>query len=336
MRKIVIFDVHGEDKQYYRRTFKNVFATRVECTEEPLTPVTAKRYSDAAIASVSVTSDVDERVFEKMPDLEYIAARSRTYGHIDIKAAKGHHVLVSTVKTSDETSVAEYTIMLMLALARRLREGVRQVQEGVLEYPDTTGFDIAGKTLGIVGCGRIGHRVAALANGLGMDILGYDPSPDESDLITYTDFRQVLDESDVLSLHAPPGTDTHHMMNADTLAQMKKGAVLLNTADGSLIDTQALIDALFSGQVGAAGLDVLEGEQLLRFEEEISLLHPDAQTQDLLHTTEHDVLLRTPNVIVTPHIAFNSRDTLQRIRHSTADNIKQYLRHEPRNLVTKK
>ncbi len=336
MRKIVIFDVHGEDKQYYRRTFKNVFKTKVECTEEPLTEVTAKKYHDATVVSVSLTSHINTKVFSKMPELEHIAARTTGIGHIDIQAAKRHHVLVSTVPAYDKTTVAEHAIMLLLALARRLCTSMQQVNEGVIDYSGLTGFEVAGKTMGIIGCGQIGRRVASTAAGLDMRVIGYDPNPEEDPSITYVDFKELLEESDVISLHAPATEDTHHIINADTLSRMKKGVVILNTADGRLVDLQALIDALFSGQVSAAGLDVLEGEQLLRFEEEVSLLHPETNTQDLLLTTEHNVLLRMPNVIITPHTGFNSHESLQRIRHATADNIKQYLMHRPQNLVNKK
>lgn len=333
MRTIVFFDVHGEDKRYFKRTFKNVHGIKVVCTTEPLTPVTAKKYSQAVAVSVFLTSDVNQKVLETMSKLELIATRSTGYDHIDTVAAKRHHVLVSTVPRYGEKTVAEFTFMLLLALARRLPESREQVSERLIDHPAITGFDIDGKTIGIIGCGRIGRQVARMARGFGMDVLGYDPHPEEDEHITYVSLSELLSGSDVISLHAPATKATRYLINSDTIAQMKSGVTLLNTARGELIDTQALIDALFSGQIGAAGLDVLEGEQLLRFNEEVSLLHPDASTRDLLLNAEHNVLLRMPNVLITPHNAFNSQEALRRIRYTTAENIKRYLMHEPQNLI---
>ncbi len=335
MRKIVFFDVWDGDKQYYQRAFKNIFNIETVYTDEPLTEVTVRQYADAAIVSVSVTSDVSANAVSKLPELEYIASRSSGYDHIDVACADEHDVLVSTVSGCIEATVAEHTMMLLLALARRLGDTTRHITDRVVDHGEITGFEVAGKTIGIIGCGRVGRRVARAAAGLDMNIIGYDPHPPEDDAISYASFDYVLENSDIVSLHAPGGKTTRHMVDADTLARMKKGAVLLNTANGDLIDTKALIDALFSGHISAAGLDVLEGEQLLRFEEEIALLHPDVGTQDLLLNAEHDALLRMPNVIVTPHNGFNSQEAVHRIRQDTAENIKHYLKHEPRNVINK-
>ncbi|PSO44342.1 hypothetical protein BRC21_01535, partial [Candidatus Saccharibacteria bacterium SW_7_54_9] len=295
-QKIVFFDTWGGDKPYYTRRLKNVFNVSTEYTDEPLTEVTASRHQDVTIASVSVTSDVSARALAKLPELEYIASRSTGVNHIDTEAADGSDVLVSTVPARIEATVAEHTIMLLLALARQLGETTQHVQERVVDHTQATGFEVAGKTIGIVGCGRVGGYVARVAAALGMDVIGYDPQQPPNEHIAYASFDHVLENSDILSLLAPGNQETKHMINADRLAQMKQGAVLLNTAAGDLIDTGALIEALFSGHIGAAGLDVLEGEQLLRLDEEIALLHPDVSRQDLLTNAEHDALLRMPNV----------------------------------------
>lgn len=333
MRKVVFFDTQTGDKRYYTRAFKNVYTIEIVYTSEPLTEVTARRYNDAAVASVSVTSDVNENAIAKMPDLEYIASRSTGVNHINIPATAYHDVLVSTVSTHVEATVAEHTIMLLLALARRLPEAMQQIQERVVDHAEITGLEVAGKTMGIIGCGRIGRRVARIAASLGMNVIGYDPQPEEDECISYVERSELLATSDVISLHSPLNDETHHLIDTGALAEMKSGALLLNTASGGLIDTRALIDALFSGRIAGAGLDVLEGEQLLRLDEEISLLHPEVRKQDLLLHAEHEALLRIPSVIITPHNGFNSHDALERIRQETAENIKQYLKHEPQNLV---
>lgn len=333
MRKIVFFDVHGDDKRYFKRTFKNVFEAEVACTEEPLTQVAAKRYADINIASVFITSDVNQRAIGYLPDLEMIATRSTGYDHIDIKTAKENHILTSTVPEYGEATVAEFTIMLLMSLARRLREGMEQVHDRLINHEEITGFDLEGKTIGLVGCGSIGEHVARIADGLGMHVIAYDPKPRESEYVEFVSLDELYERSHVVSLHAPSNKDNYHMIDSDAIAKMRKGVVLINTARGELVDAQALINGLYSGQVSAAGLDTLEGEQLLRFDEEIALLHPDASTRDLVMSAEHNVLLRMPNVIITPHNAFNSKEALQRIRHTTAENIKKYLMHEPQNVV---
>ena len=336
MRKIVFFDVHGDDKRYFKRTFKNVFEAEVVCVEEPLTQVSAKRYADAEIISTFITSDVNSKVIEYLPNLEMIATRSTGYDHIDISAAKKSHVLISTVPEYGEATVAEFTIMLLMSLARRLRESMEQVHDRLIDHEEITGFDLEGKTIGLVGCGRIGEHVARIATAVGMHVIAYDPYPKESEQVEFVGLDELYERSHIISLHAPSSKDNYHMIDAKAISKMRKGVVIINTARGELLDAQALIDGLYSGQVGAAGLDTLEGEKLLRFDEEIALLHPDASNRDLVMSAEHNVLLRMRNVIITPHNAFNSKEALQRIRHTTAENIKRYLMHEPQNVVRPK
>ncbi len=333
MRKIVFFDVHGDEKRYFKRTFKNVFEAEVVCTEESLTQVTAKRYSDVDIASVFITSDVNQKCLSYLPNLEMIATRSTGYDHIDMKTAKANHVLVSTVPEYGEATVAEFTIMLLMSLARRLRESMQQVNDRLIDHEEITGFDLEGKTMGLIGLGRIGEHVARIADAIGMNVVAYDPKPRGSGIVEFVELDELYERSHIVSLHAPSNSDNYHMINAEAIAKMRKGVVIINTARGELIEAQALIDGLYSGQIAAAGLDTLEGEQLLRFDEEVALLHPDASTKDLVMSAEHNVLLRMPNVLITPHNAFNSKEALQRIRHTTAENIKKYLMHEPQNVV---
>lgn len=333
-RKLVIFDVHGDDKRYFTRAFKNVFEIELTFTAEPLNEVTASKYSSAELVSVFVTSKVDAAVLKQLPNLELIACRSTGYDHIDVGSALKQQVLVSTVPSYGAVTVAEFAFMLMLALSRRLFESRAQVEDGVIDHPGLVGFDLCGKTLGIVGCGQIGQHVAKLAAGFDMQVIGHDAYPRPGGAIGYTTLSELLAESDIISLHLPATKETRHLINRRTLSQMKAGVILINTARGELVDTAALIDALYSGQVGAAGLDVVEGEPLLQFEEEISLLHPGSSRRDLLLDAEHNILRRLPNVILTPHNAFNSREAVVRIQEVSAANITSYLLHQPQNLIS--
>ncbi|MEX0668781.1 MAG: NAD(P)-dependent oxidoreductase [Candidatus Saccharimonadales bacterium] len=331
--KIVFFDTHGGDSSYFRRAFKNVFKSEVITTEEPLNTETVSKYQDVHIVSVFVTSKVSSDVIKKLPNLELIAARSTGHDHIDVVAAKKNHVLTSTVPTYGESTVAEYTFMLLLTVARRLSESIEQIEGGVIDHPQLTGLDLEGKTLGILGCGKIGKHVAKIAKGFGMRVIGHDKFPIDDENIEEVSLDTLLEDSDVISLHLPLTDETKHIINKTSLAKTKKGVIIVNTARGELIKTSDLIDALYSAQVAGAGLDVLEGEELLRFDEDIALLHPGASKQDLLLRAEHSVLQRMPNVVLTPHNAFNSQEALTKIRRITAENIKQFLLNEPQNIA---
>lgn len=334
MKKIVFFDASEGDEAYFSSAFRNVLKSEIVFCNEPLNKDTVSEFSDAAIASVFVTSDVSKEVIERMPQLELIATRSTGYDHIDTEAAKKHHVLVSTVRTYGETTVAEYTFMLLLGLVRRLQESLSQIESGVINYENITGSDLAGKTLGVIGCGRIGQHVARIAQGFEMNVIGYDVGEVQSDDISQTDLSTLIAQSDVISLHLPGGKKTAHFIDQEKIDAMKKGVIIINTARGELIDTKALTDGLYSGKIGGAALDVVEGEELLRFDEEMALLHPKAQSHDLLLKTEHSILQRMPNVILTPHNAFNSSEALERIRYTTAENVKQFMMHNPQNLIS--
>ncbi len=331
--KIVFFDTHGGDSSYFRGALKNVFKSEVVTTEKPLDINTVDEYQDAQIVSVFVTSNINTSVMNKLPNLELIATRSTGYDHIDISQAKKNHVLVSTVPTYGEVTVAEYTFMLLLNVTRRFKESTKQIEDTVVDYPELTGIDLSGKVLGILGCGRIGRHVASIARGFGMEVIGYDKFPPDDSAIKSVSFDELLKSSDIISLHLPLVSDTKHIINKTSLAKTKKGVIIINTARGELIKTSDLIDSLYSGHVGGTGLDVIEGEELLRFEEDIALLHPSVTKQDLLLLAEHSVLRRMPNVVLTPHNAFNSQEALARIRQTTTENIKQFLLNEPQNIV---
>jgi D-lactate dehydrogenase len=272
---------------------------------------------------------------ERMPKLKLIATRSTGYDHIDLAAATQRGVAVANVPGYGETAVAEQTFALMLTLSRKMHLAYTRTQQGDYSIEGLRGFDLYGKTLGVVGAGAIGLHVIRIAKGFGMNVVAYDVNQNRL-LAEVLGFRYVkLDElfaiSDIITLHAPALPSTQHMINRETLSTMKRGALLINTARGSLIDTQALLWALDTGILAGAGLDAMEGEEFLQHEEE--LLNTPA-TEDKLKILVHNRLLqRRNNVVITPHIAFNTEEALRRILDTTIENVQAFLQGHPSNLV---
>jgi D-lactate dehydrogenase len=312
---------------------------------------------DARILSIFIRSTIDGAFLEKCPALELIATRSSGVDHIDLDACAARGVAVATVGSYGENTVAEHTFALILALARRLPEATAppDPKRRRFSYQSTRGFDLKGKTLGVIGAGRIGLHTIRIARAFSMEVLAFDIFA-QSFLSEILDFRYVpLDEllarSHIVTLHTPLRPETRHILNRDTLAQCRRGALIINTARGGLIDTGALLEALDSGHIGGAGLDVMEEESLFRqdaskiiaaqiinrlkaFNNPTELHDPDPQRiRELEELMRHKALLSRSNVIFTPHVAFNSIEAVNRINDVTAKNILAFLRGEPINLV---
>ena len=268
-----------------------------------------------------------------MPNLKYIATMSTGFDHIDIEECKRRHIAVSTVPTYGENTVAEHTFALIFAISRRIIESYERVKEGNFSPIGLTGFDLFGKTLGVIGVGNIGSHVIRIAKGIGMDVLGFKRTPDPALAqnlgFQFVDIDKLLSESDIITLHLPYNQETNHFLNEASFAKMKDGVVIINTSRGAIVDTGALLAALKSGKVKAAGLDVLEEEPLLA--EEHELLHENFAKEELVHVLESHILVNNPNVIITPHNAFNSREALQRILKTTEENIYGFLAGTPKN-----
>lgn len=282
-----------------------------------------------------IHSAVGREQMETLPDLRLVATRSTGYDHVDLEAAAERGVAVANVPAYGENTVAEHTFALILSLSRKVHHAWTRTQRGEYTMEGLRGFDLYGKTLGVVGAGAIGLHVVRIAKGFGMEVLAYDVNRNQllADVLdfTYADLDGLLESSDIVTLHAPAVPATHHLINRDTLARMKRGALLINTARGSLVDTAALAEALDSGHLGGAGLDVFEGEEFMQHEDEL-LYQPGAEDQLKLLVRAH-ALQRRPDVVITPHIGFNSEEALRRILDITADNVRAFLAGEPRNLV---
>ncbi len=279
--------------------------------------------------SVFVDSVITKKVLENMPELKFIATRSTGFDHIDLIACKERGISVSSVPSYGENTVAEYAFGLLLTISRKIYDAYDRIREtNNWSFDGLQGFDLMGKTIGVVGTGKIGRHAIKIANGFGMKVIAYDPYPNkqaEKELgFEYKTLEEVLKESDVITLHVPYSKETHHLIDVESLAVMKKGAVLINTSRGAVVDTEALVKALKSGQLGGAGIDVFEEEGVIKDEMDF-LVEGNISGHNLKTIIADHILVDMPNVVVTPHNAFNTKEALVRILDTTIDNISGYL-----------
>ena len=276
-----------------------------------------------------INDDLSAPVLEELAagGTRLIALRSAGYNHVDLDAAARLGLCVVRVPAYSPHAVAEHAVALVLALNRRLHRAYNRTREGDFSLHGLTGFDLAGKTVGVVGTGQIGATFARIMAGFGCQLLAYDPFPNPELLALgarYLSLPELLAQSRIISLHCPLTAETHHLINRDTLAHLQPGAMLINTGRGGLVDTPALIDALKDGQLGYLGLDVYEEEAQVFFED-----RSDLPLQD-------DVLARLltfPNVIITAHQAFLTHEALAAIATTTLDNIAAWSAGTPQNQV---
>jgi D-lactate dehydrogenase len=292
----------------------------------------------AEIVSVFIYSRLDACALARLEGLRLITTRSTGYDHIDLDACRARGVTVCNVPHYGENTVAEHTFALILAVSRKIHKAYLRTSRFDFSLEGLRGMDLKGKTLGVVGAGSIGLHVIRIAGGFGMSVLAYDPG--EQALLAevlgfeYAPLERVLREADVLTLHAPLLPGTRHMINKENIRWMKRGAILVNTARGGLIDTDALVMALDEGILAGAGLDVFEGEELIR--EEAQLLGR-GMTGDHVRTLLQDYnLLRRESVVITPHIGFYSAEAQQRILDTTVENILSFQRGAPQHVVGEK
>jgi D-lactate dehydrogenase len=330
---IVIFEVEA----WEREVFEPLQARhRLTFVQEPLTARNATQYAEADIVSPFVYSRLDTEVLEYLPNLKLIATRSTGFDHIDADYCKNHAITVSNVPTYGDNTVAEHVFGLLLAISHNLIEAVDRTRRGQFSQQGLRGFDLYGKTLGVIGTGSIGRNVIRIANGFGMDVVAYDITQDEELAarlhFRYADLPTLLAQSDIITLHVPSNKHTQNLLSDEEFARMKDGVVLINTARGNVVDVHALVRALGQGKVAAAGLDVLPDEPTIR--EEAELLRSIFRERHDIETLLADhILLRLRNIIITPHSAFNTREAVGRILQTTTENIEAFVQGTPRNVV---
>ncbi len=308
----------------------------VETTRDRLQAVPDDVVADLTIVSIFIGSHIDAAQLDRMPRLKLMCTRSTGYDHIDLDACGARGVTVCNVPAYAEHTVAEHTFGLMLALSRKILKAYDRTRRNDFSLDGLAGFDLKGKTLGVIGAGAIGLRVIRIGVAMGMRVLAYDVRPQQllADVMQfeYCELDELLAQSDVVSLHVPLLPSTRHMINRETIAKMKPGALLINTARGELVDTDALLEALAEGRLGGAGLDVIEGEERIGDEAQMAL--HGAPREDLALAVQRYALLSRENVVMTPHMAFYSREALHRLLEVTCNNICAFLTGEPQNVVS--
>ena len=346
MASIYFVDTESSEQEFFERALADRDVTFAGTLDEV--------GDDAEVVSVFITSRIDAAFVAAHPRMKIVCTRSHSTDHLDLAALRAGGVAVSNVGNYSENSVAEHTFALILALSRRLREVMAAASATTrFSYEETRAFDLAGRTIGIIGMGHIGQRVAALAHAFQMKVIAHDVETPEDVARTlqfeFVTLDELLARADVISLHATLSSRTYHILNRETFARCKRGAIVINTARGALIDTTALRDALESGAIGGAGLDVLQDERVLRdtashimTDDIIRHLRSDALASEA-HDAERvreleelmlaDAVLQRKNVVFTPHVAFNSVEAVVRRNQATVENIAAWLAGEQVNRV---
>lgn len=301
--------------------------------ESRLTEKTASLAAGCDAVCIFVNDIANPTVLRSLASagIRTIALRCSGFNNVDLNAAEASGISVVRVPAYSPHAVAEHAVALMLALNRKTHRAYNRVREGNFELDGLTGFDMRGRTVGIVGTGRIGQVLAKIMTGFDCRLLAYDPYP--NDAVTaqggrYVELDPLLGESDIVTLHCPLSPQTYHIIDASAVAKMKPGAMLINTSRGALLDTQAAIDGLKSGRIGYLGLDVYEEEADLFFEN---------LSEQVIQDDVFARLLTFPNVLITGHQAFFTKDALHSIAETTLSNLRMIEGGEPcPNVVTAK
>ena len=325
--RVAFYDTKPYDRVYFDPEAKRL-GIYLEYHDFRLSVANAASAKGAVAVCVFVNDSIDAACLKNLAEqgICLVALRCAGFNNIDLEAAKSHGIQVVRVPAYSPYSVAEHSVALLLTLNRKIHRAYNRVRELNFSLSGLVGFDLHGKTVGILGTGKIGKIAAKIFRGFGCDVLVHDLFPDsawaEKIGATYVSQAEVLSKSDIVSLHLPLTKESFHLLNAETISQMKKGAYLINTSRGKLVDSAAVIEALKTQQLGGVALDVYEEEEGVFFED-----HSATALQD-------DVLSRLltfPNVLVTSHQAFLTEEALQSIADTTIDSISRYARGEAIN-----
>ena len=320
MKKLAFYDAKPYDKIWFD-TYKKEFDIELRYIENKLTSETAHLAAgcDGVIAFVNDT--VDQTVLDILfqNGIRMIAMRCAGYNNVDFKAAFGK-IHIFRVPAYSPYAVAEYAMALLFSVNRKTHRAYLRTRDFDFSIDGLVGFDLHGKTVGVIGTGKIGRVFIDICQGIGMKVLAYDPYPAKDAGYDYVSLEEIYQKSDIISLHCPLTSESYHLIGEESISQMKDGVVIINTSRGSLIDAEALLKALKSKKIGGAGLDVYEEETELFYED-----NSDTIVQDDVIAR----LLSLPNVIVTSHQAFLTREALQNIARVTLQNIQDYFAGGP-------
>ena len=312
MIKVAFFDTKAYDKPSFEH-YGEIHDVEFRFLETKLNEDTVELAKGCDGVCVFVNDDVNAAVIEKLYTygVRLIALRSAGYNNVDVRAAFGK-VHVVHVPAYSPYSVAEHAMALLLTSVRRIHKAYNRTREFNFSLNGLTGFDLHGKTVGVIGTGKIGRIFIDICRGFGMNVIAYDRFPAKDSGIEYVSLDALFERSDIISLHCPLTDETRHMIGADAIGRMKKGVVIVNTSRGGLIDAEALLEGIKARKIGAACLDVYEEEADIFFEDRSGHILND----DLLSR-----LISMPNVIVTSHQAFLTEEALNNIAETTVNNI---------------
>ena len=304
---------------------------------EPLREQSVPANADFEAISVFVGSKIDAAVLEHLPHLKFIATRSAGFDHIDITECKKRGIAVAYVPGYGDHTVAEFTFGLILSLSRKIYAGIDRVKElGDFSFEGLRGFDLFGKKLGVVGTGRIGKEVIKIAKGFGMEVVANDLFKNNEAAATlgfaYVNFDELLASADIVTFHCPLTPETRHLLNRENILRLKPGACVVNTSRGGVIETSALILGFEKGILGGVALDVLEAESEMKNEKRV-LFEDGSDAENTKKILENHLLMKMPNVLMTPHMAFNSREALEEIFRITVASLRGFAEGKSVNLV---
>ena len=316
--KVAVFSAKPYDRDSLNE-MNDPFGHELVYFETRLSPMTTRLAEGFPAVSVFVNDNVNADTIADLTagGTRLIATRSAGYNQIDLEAAAQHGIVVARVPAYSPNAVSEFTVGLMLMLARQIHRGYQRTREHNFELSGLLGFELQDRTIGIVGTGRIGANVAKALSGFGSTLLAYDiyENPELDGIVRYATLDEIWQEACAITFHVPLTPDTHHMINAESIARLRRGVMLINTSRGALFDTAAVVDGLKSGQIGALGIDV--------YEEEADLFFRDLSNE----VVQDDIfarLLTFPNVVVTAHQAFFSDEALSNIAETTLANISEF------------
>ena len=319
MKTISFYDAKPYDKISFNK-LKEKYGFDIIYYDTKLNKNTVKMAEGSDAVCAFVNDTLDQPVIEALTkmNIQVIAMRCAGYNNVDLKAAKDK-IHVVRVPAYSPYAVAEFALGLLLTLNRKIHHAYNRTREFNFSLNGLTGFDLRGKTVGVVGTGKIGRVFMEVCSGLGVNIVAYDPYPAKDSNINYVSFDELCKVSDIISLHCPLTKESHHIINKKSISLMKRGVYLINTSRGALIDSEALVEGLKDGKIGAAGLDVYEEESDVFYEDLSSSIVKD----DVLAR-----LLTFPNVLITSHQAFLTKDALSNIAETTLENLKAFFNHE--------
>jgi len=319
--RIAFFEMNDWDKFQFKKVFKG---HELRFYDYPLTIKSASKAKDCEIISVFIYSKISKPILDKLKNTKLIVTRSMGFDHIDLESCKKRKILVSNAPHYGDSSVAEHAFALILSLSRNIHKAYERTINNNFSIQGLEGFDIKGKTLGVIGTGRIGSHVVSIALGFNMNVLAFDVYKNQELQkklnFKYVSLNDLLKSSDIITLHVPYMPSTHHLINQESIKKIKPGCILINTSRGAVVDSKALLYALKSKRLSALGLDVLEGEE--------SLKNDKLKKYDLNYKIIHN-----KNVLFTPHIAFYSKEAVQNIIDSTILSIHSFLKNKPLNLI---